>query len=477
MLFPAPYSSAIANLGYLTIWDRLNTAGGFLCDRACWDPRYPVEPEGIDTGLPLSAFPLILISSSSELDLPVVIDALMAAGIEPEAAKRQGRPLIVAGGITLTLNPAPWGPLLDLAILGEGEEAILQWIKCYADWQKRSGSREELLASSDEMPFVWVPERPQKDVIPAKFDAYQQYPAHSTVIHPDGHFGDCFLIEITRGCPRRCKFCAACGAFPSRFASGDAIIELLESTEALGSEKIGLVGAAVGDHPQLKRISRYIVESGRKITLSSVRIERTDEELLEILSQGGFRSLTIAPEMGSENGRFNLGKKATDADILKMTQAAAESGLTHLRMYFLIGLPDPEPVEAISELIAWLRNETPNSLMFDLSVGSFIPKPATPWETAPFAGITYLEKLKKSLTKNLKPIPRISIRFESTRIEELAAMLSRGDYQLGEILIASKKSNRSLKQQIRLVNLDLSRYLSPSDTITNLPWTFIQPHD
>ncbi|MFH1734380.1 MAG: radical SAM protein [bacterium] len=477
ILFPAPFPNAIANLGFLTIWDRLNTAGDFLCDRAVWDPRHPSEPEGIETGLPLSAFPLIFISSSTELDLPAVIDALIASGIEPEAGSRQGRPLIVAGGITLTLNPAPWAPLLDLAILGEGEDAILPWISLYADWQKQSGSRPELLQASSALPFLWIPDQEDRMVTPARYESFTEHPAFSTVVHPDGHFGDCFLIETTRGCPRRCKFCAACAAFSARFASADAIINTIDSTHCLTAPKVGLVGAAVGDHPRLKQIVAHVLLSGKEITLSSLRIESTDAELLDLLTEGGFRSLTIAPEAGSEGERFKLGKKATDADILKLAQIAAEKGINHLRMYFLIGLPEAEPADSIARLINWLRKETPSSLFLDLSVASFIPKPFTPWEGEPFAGIPTLDHVKKQIKDAIKPLSRVDVRFESTRMEQIAVLLSRGDRRIGEVLIAAKKSSRSFNQQIRLDNLDLTPYLAPADTDYILPWKVIHPHD
>lgn len=463
ILFPAPYKTAIANLGFLTIWEKLNRISDFTCDRAVWDLQLSRDPRGLETGIPLSSFPLIFVSSSFDLDLIAFLDILSAAGIEPEARKRSpSNPIIVAGGMTLSLNPAPWSPFVDLAILGEGEQAVQKWVALYMKWREDGGSKRELITESQKLPFVWSPAAPNRKVLPATCRDYPEDPATSSVVHPEGHFGDCWLVEITRGCPRRCQFCAVCTAYPPRFANEEVILQRMEESNALNAPKIGLIGAATGDHPHLKVLIAGILKRNRQVTISSLRIEKTDDELLTLLVRGGLRTLTVAPEVGDEILRKKLGKRSSNDDLVNLARAAAQAGLRRLRLYFLIGLPDPEPPQKIVELISRMRRESGRGLQLDLRVSSFIPKPGTPWAAAAFAPTEYLNQVKRELRNAINEIPRCSVRFEPTKTERLTALFSRGNSELGEALLRARRSSRPLEQELRLSGVNLEDLLNPS---------------
>lgn len=463
LFFPAPYSAAIANLGFLTIWRNLNSNPQFSCDRAIWSPLTEDKPRGLQSSFPLSNFPLIFISSSSELDLISVIDALIASGIEPNAKKRRGKgPIIVAGGITPTINPDPWAPVVDLALLGEGEQCVLEWLDVYLDWIHTKESTLDLIKRSEELSFVWIPDQPQRKVIPAIYSNYKLDPASSPVVHPEGHFGDCLLIEINRGCPHHCLFCAVCQTFPARFAEESSILNKLSDNKKLNSPKVGLIGAAAGDHPDLKSMVEMISQSGMEVTISSLRIERTNEELLNALASAGLRTLTVAPETGSELLRHELGKQATDDQLVKLARNTVKVGLRRLRLYFLIGLPNPEPPEAIAKLVQRLQRETSSQLRLDVRVSSFIPKPGTPFGAAAFQPIRNLDQTKQFLRSSISKIPGTTIRFESTRGERLSALLSRGDQRIGEVILNSRLNYRSLDQEFRLCSINPEEYLNPS---------------
>ncbi len=477
ILFPAPYPTAIANLGFLTIWYRLNAIADFTCDRAFWDSRSRGPTRGLQTDLPLASFPLIFVSSSFELDLAAFIRTLLNAGINPLREQRsKAEPIIVAGGMALTLNPAPWSPFVDLAILGEGEEAVETWTELHLKWLVQGGDKRELLDRSAELPSAWIPSLPERQVKPALYADYGRDPACSATVHSAGHFGDCWLVEVSRGCPRGCLFCAVCGTYLARFAQTEAVFEKIARQNALGAAKIGLVGGAVGDHPDLKEIVRTIVRAGRQITLSSLRLERCDEELLTLLIEGGLGTLTVAPETGSEQLRRSLGKKATNEDLARLVRLAGKFRLRHLRLYFLIGLPEPEEPEEIVTLVKHLRQEAPTSLKIDLSVSSFIPKPGTPWERAPFAPHGLLEDTKRRIRSGLRELAGVVVNFEPTRLEREMAWLSRGDEDLGRALLRAIQGNRSLEQELRTSGMNPESLLAFIPPDKPLPWRFIQFH-
>jgi radical SAM superfamily enzyme YgiQ (UPF0313 family) len=477
ILFPAPYSSAVANLGFLTVWRRLNSIPDFACDRAFWDPQHPQRIRGLETGLPLADFPLLFISSSFELDLAAVIRTLTTCGIPPLFRERGANdPMIVAGGISLTLNPAPWAPIVDMALLGEGEDAIERWVRLYQGWMETIGDIRALHQASADLPFAYLPTMPERAVYPAVYENYRDDPASSPVVHPQGHFGDCQLIEMTRGCPRGCLFCAVCGVYPARFAISQAILAKLLEGEALKPKKIGLLGGAVGDHPQLKEIIRQGIAKGREVTLSSLRIERSDPELLDLLVQGGLKTLTVAPETGSDALRRRLGKQATNHDLLELGKDAERAGIQKLRLYFLIGMPDDELPQAIIELVKELRAAAPRRLNLDLSISAFIPKPGTPWEKAPFAEMRILNEIKATLRAGLRAIPGIRVQFEPTKQEREAALLSRGDAALGEMLIKAILAGRPLEQEMRVSGTATQKYLDFTNWDGELPWGFIGRH-
>jgi len=477
ILFPAPYPTAIANLGFMSVWQRLNSIQDFSCDRAFWDPQHPQPVRSLEMDLPLRDFPLILISSSSELDLAEVIKALLASDIEPSAKLRGPKqPFIIAGGITLSLNPAPWTPILNLALLGEGEEALTQWMRIYQRVQERESDRGELMAESSHLPFAFIPSMPRRPLYPAVSLTYMEDPAASPVIHPQGHFGECYLIEMTRGCPRLCRFCAVCGVYPPRFAKEEAIREKIGLARELKAPKLGLLGGAVGDHPALMQIADEIVTKGREITVSSLRIERSEPELLQILSKGGLKTLTVAPETGSDDLRQSVGKKATNDDIIALAGNAARAGIKTLRLYFLIGLPEKEPPQAIVNLIKNMRKEVPRGLKLDLSVSSFIPKPGTPWERAPFADIKELDAVKKTLKTKLQGISGVTVHFEASKVEREMALLSRGDEILGEAMLRAVRAGRPLEQEMRTSGLNIEKYLDFTGWRGETLWEIIARH-
>lgn len=220
-----------------------------------------------------------------------------------------------------------------------------------------------------------------------------------------GEFGDCKLIELTRGCPAKCKFCISRVLYnPVRFADKELIKDIINDTEC---KKIGLLGASVSYHPNIKEIMDFILKKGKSFSISSLRADRLDKDFVKLLFLGGSRTITIAPEAGTERLRKIIDKGITEDDVEKVILFALEEGFSGIKLYFMIGLPDEswEDIEGIVSLAKKIKNiEKINKKHFrkkSFTISSFVPKRHTPFEVYPMEDIKELTHKINYLRKSL----------------------------------------------------------------------------
>ncbi len=385
LIYPNVYSVGIASLGYQQIY-RLFRESGVSVERIFFDKKGR-ETQSVENRTPLFRFPVIAVTYTFELDILNLIKMLLCGGVPPLAEQRtEESPILIFGGMAATANPRLLERIADVIVLGEGEtlvEAISQVIT-----QKKDCSRDEILETLTELPHVYVPviHGDYLQTIASSFalKSLDHYPCHTVILPKHDEFGGAFLLEMSRGCSYRCRFCIVHYMNGSgRYRSYDSLIEVLDQYKN-DYHKVGLLGAAVADHPQVEDVTEWLVRRGKQVSTSSLRAEKITERFLDLLKEGGQHNITVAPETGSIATRKNMLKGVKDEKYFRLAEWAGKRKFPSLKLYFLIGLPGVDPRDEAADIIQF--SETIGDIFsgngggrITVSVSPFVPKPTTPW--------------------------------------------------------------------------------------------------
>jgi radical SAM superfamily enzyme YgiQ (UPF0313 family) len=474
LAYPNLYPVAMGNLGFQAIYHLLNAAPDLVCERAFlpaseeWREylRTRTPLLSLESQRPLKDFAAVAFSVSFEGDYPAVLQILAGAGIPLRAAHRgPEHPLILAGGVATFLNPEPLAPFVDAFYLGEGEVgavSFFQFLAASGAGRDRGPMLRELAGA---VPGAYVPAGYQpiygpdgtltdfaaKPGYPPRVIAPHApelafYPTHSHILAPQGEWGEMFLVELGRGCSRGCRFCAA--GFVYRPPRERPAKELIAAAEAgmRQSRKIGLVSAAVSDHPAVKELCRKVLAAGGELGISSLRADSADAELFGLLAQGGVRTVALAPEAGSDRLRRVLNKGLTREALARAAVALGLSGIPNLRLYFMVGLPTEtmEDVADIPHLVKHLQHSVlketqgKKSLgLITLSLSSFVPKPFTPFQWAPFAEVAELKKRLRLVSRAFHGVKEVRVHTDLPKWAYTQALMARGDRRVGDLLAAA----------------------------------------
>ncbi len=426
LCYPSTYSVGMSSLGFQTIYREIHLHPGASGERA-FLPDSVEEHRNSGTPVltyegetPLSDYPIVAFSISFELELTGLLEMLNLSGIPVLREERSTRhPLIVVGGPLTNSNPVPVAPFADLIILGEGEELIHTLLDAAA-----ASGRAELLRQFATLPGCYVPGlTPDLPAIAKASD--ERLPARSQILTRNTVLGSMFLIEPERGCSRGCTYCVM-----RRTTNGG--MRLVAPEDVLSyipenARRVGLVGAAVTDHPRIRQVVREIVKSGREIGISSLRADRLDEELVGLLADGGYRTLTTASDGASQRLRNLVDRKTTEQHLLRAAALTRKFGLERLKLYQMVGLPS-ETDDDIRELIRFSR-ELAEIVPLSLSVSPFVAKRNTPLDGAPFEPIRSMEAKIALLREGLKGAA--DVRPTSARWAWVEYMLSQGGEAAG----------------------------------------------
>jgi radical SAM family uncharacterized protein len=513
LLYPNVYHVGMSNLGFQTLYQILNAHDDVVCERAFLpEPEDLQEYRNTQTPLfslesqkPLSSFDILAFSISFENDFLNVLTLLELAHIPSESHLRNEKyPWVIAGGVAVFLNPEPISQFFDLFILGEAEEVIEEFLEICRQTLSIKGKREkdEFLRDLGKVEGVYVPtfyrvtytetgkigamnpepgfpRKVKRRWVP-KLD---RFPAQSTLFTPDTEFKEMALVEVNRGCPRGCRFCAACFVYhPFRNRS----LPLLESVlrEALLKEhRIGLTGTAVSDHPQLLPLCQNILSQEGEISLSSLRVDAITSSLIQCLREGEEHTVAIAPEAGSERLRRMLKKGYSEEEILKSIDTLVENGLSQIKCYFLVGLPSEvnEDVEGILLLAKRIRHQILSNQKtrkkkwrLVLSVNPFIPKPATPLQWEPLEDIGELKKKLRIVQRGVQGERGMGMIYDLPKWAYIQALLSRGDRRVGGILTAAHHHHGNWSQALRETSINSDFYVYRKRDLDEVfPWDFI----
>jgi radical SAM superfamily enzyme YgiQ (UPF0313 family) len=421
LLYPSPYAAAMSSLGYQRIYRAIHEAPGLACERVVLDDdaegKLAVQsrPISYESRRGLDEFPVIAASIAYEGEIAGFLMMLERAGIPALRSERNERhPRVIAGGPLTFSNPLPLAPFCDAIVIGEAEVITIDVLRAI-----EAGSRLE------DIPHVFVP-AVHGEILPTVAKAPDEMiPAWAPIRTPHTVLSNMFLIETERGCSRRCTYCVMRRSTNGgmRMAPMERILELIPED----AKRVGLVGAAVSDHPKIVQIINTLTDRGCEVGLSSLRPDRLTDDFVGALRRGGQTVLTTAMDGPSEKMREQLERKAKQKHLIRCAELARQHGMKHLKLYLMIGLPN-ESDEDIDECISF-TTELTKIAPIALGIAPFCAKRNTPLDGQPFAGIDVVEKRLDRLRRGLRG--RADVRSTSAKWAWVEYVLAQGGPEEG----------------------------------------------
>jgi len=510
----------MSSLGFQLVYSLLSEQENVVCERF-FLPQKQESLLSIESGRPLQDFPFLFFSISFEHDYINIIKILLQGSVESYAAQRDERinisPFVVCGGVATFMNPEPIAPFVDCFIIGEAEP-VLGEVVDYLTGNYIEKSRTDLVLETARRfkgvyaPCLYTPvydesgscsgmevdaDVPEK-ILRVCLEKCNKA-GHSQLLSPAAEFSDLYLTELGRGCSRGCRFCAAGFIYrPPRLWDADAIVEGL-AERAVDVSRIGLLGMEMANDESLDHISSYLMKSGCALSFSSLRADRINDKLLELLAASNLKSVAIAPDGASERLRSVINKGLDESDLLNGAKQLVTAGIYKLKLYVMVGLPT-ETCEDLQELIDLIHKikkhidpigqKRGRLTEIYISVNCFVPKPWTPFQYHPF-GIS--ERLKpgerrttKEAIRNLKEkisylknglhrLPNTHFQADKPETVIFQALLSKGDRRLADVLFDMASARIPWKSSMKKNNLQPEQFItSGHDGGSYFPWYIIE---
>jgi radical SAM superfamily enzyme YgiQ (UPF0313 family) len=510
LAFPNTYHVGMSNLGFQTAYRLFNALDDVVCERVFLPGRSelpaarmrPGSLATLESGTPVRDVDALAFSVSFEWDYTNVVSLLRLAGLPIYAAERNARhPLVVMGGAVTFLNPEPLAPFADVVATGEGEVLVPALARHMAASRDRAGVLEGLAGergfyvpslidvryAADGTIEAFEPASGSGAAVPVGKAALPASaggdPPSTMIFTPDTEFGSRLLVEVVRGCANLCRFCwAGYNYLPVRAFPADRILAIAGAARAHAS-RIGLVSIALCDHPEIERLLAELVAMGYAISPASLRLDDLTEPIVRLLRQSGERSITIAPETGSDRLRRVINKTMTNDEIVDRADLIFRAGIENLKLYYMIGLPTEtdEDLAAIRDLTLAVRarmlaHGRPRGQLgrISASVNPLVPKPGTAYQRLPMAPPDAIGRSIARLRALTTGIDNVYFSIKSERHAFYQALLSLGDRRVAPVIAAAERNGGQWRAAAAEAGVDPAFYVyrdRSNDTL--LPWDIV----
>ena len=488
IVYPNTYFVGMSNLGLHIIYEEINLHPSSVCERIFLPEKKELDAYdktktplmSVETQRPMHQFDVVAFDVTFEMDYFYIPLMLRHGRVPVTSEARTGfDPIVIAGGPCATFNPEPFADFIDAFIIGEGEGIVTAVLERIRKGRENGESREETISALAQIDGVYVPVlyTPQYDdkeqfigydiadgapkIIRRHFEPLTS--GGETVIATNfTEFGAMYIIEVARGCGRHCRFCMAgyCFRVP-RVRPLDILKEGVDRAEKLG-KKVGLMGAAISDYPEVDELVTYIRSKDMRYSCASLRADSLTQAVVDGLAESGQKTITIAPETGSERLRRVINKGISEENLRTAAQLSAKSGIQHMRLYIMIGLPtetdeDIDAIIGLAERTQAHMAEVGCKGRLTLSINPFIPKPFTPFQWMAMDHQKSVEKKLQYIKKSLQKNRRIEVLVESPKEAYIQGVLARGDRRLGKVLAACAldRGSKSFKSEMKRAGLDM----------------------
>lgn len=493
LVYPNTYHVGMSNLGFQGVYTLLNGRADTVCERAFLPDQEDLEEYertgtelfSLESKRPLGRFDMVAFSASFENDYPNIMTILRLANIPLEASARgPHHPLLVIGGVCAFSNPEPLAEFFDLCFVGEAEEMLHEFLDSY----KESDSREDVLNKAMSIEGIYIPglyevrygpggtisERIPLSGAPATVRRryirdLSKYAFRPSITTPETEFSGMYLLEAVRGCPWNCSFCLAGHVYspvrkkPFKTVQG----EINEARRH--ARRIGLIGPSLTDYPHAEEVLRM---EGVDFSITSLRASPRSAALIGLMH--GQKSVSIAPEAGTERLRRVINKRITEEDILETSRLIFSHGVERLRLYFMVGLPTEteQDIEGIVTLVKKIR-DTSRKGRIVITLSTFVPKPFTPFQWHPMESLSTVKERMKRVKKALLPVKGIRVFHDVPKYAYMQGMFSMGDRRVSAALKALS-GEQDWKKASGRAGVDSDFYVSRrKDLSESLPWDFI----
>ena len=507
IVYPNTYFVGMSNLGLHIIYEEINLRNDSVCERIFLPEKKELEAYdktktplmSVETQRPMHQFDVVAFDVTFEMDY-FHIPLMLRHGRVPIMGKDRTEfdPIVIAGGPCATFNPEPFADFIDAFIIGEGEGIVSRVLDIIRDGKMEGLDRHAILRQLANVSGVYVPSL----YVPiysddGEFKGYhiaegapKTIKRHFEMLTSGGEtvvatnyteFGAMYIIEVARGCGRHCRFCMAgyCFRVP-RVRPLEILKEGVDRAEKLG-KKVGLMGAAISDYPEVDELVTYIRSKDMRYSCASLRADSLTQAVVDGLADSGQKTITIAPETGSERLRRVINKGISEEHLQNAATLSAKSGIQHMRLYIMIGLPtetdeDIEAIVGLAERTQAHMAEVGCKGRLTLSINPFIPKPFTPFQWMAMDNQKTVEKKLQYIKKALQKNRRIEVLVESPKEAYIQGVLARGDRRLGAVLAAcaADRGSKSFKAEMKAAGLDMEEMNYRERSFDEfLPWSHL----